>query len=48
MQEESKIIYKLCIKNLTYFLIKKSKINTLWKHFDSKKYVITIARSIIL
>ena len=29
MQEESKIIYKLYAKNLTYFLIKKSEINTL-------------------
>ena len=48
MQGESKIIYKLYIKNLIYFLIKKSGINTLWKHFNFKKYIIVIARFITL
>ena len=46
MQEESKVIYKLYEKNLTHFLIKKSGINILWKYFNSKKYIIIIARLI--
>ena len=37
MQEESKVIYKLCQKNLTHFSIKKSEMKAFWNHLNFKK-----------
>ena len=48
IQEESRVIYKLCQKNLTYFLIKKSEIKAFWNHLNFKKCKNIIARFLSL
>ena len=44
MQEESRVIYKLCQKNLTHLSIKKSEMKAFWNHLDFKKCKNIIAR----
>ena len=48
MQEESRVICNLCLKNLAHFSTKKSEINALWNYLDSKDCKNTISRSLSL
>ena len=48
MQEESRVICKLCQKDLTHFSTKKSEMKAFWNHLDFKKCKNIIARFLSL